>query len=91
MDMQKEYFECACHSDEHTLKFVYDPDENELYTSVFLNEDRFFHRVWNGLKYIFGYKCKYGHWNCWLLRPEDVDRLLKLINKVKDGEQKQKK
>ena len=82
--LETQFFECMCHSDEHTLKFVYDPDDNELYTTVFLNETRLWHRIWNAIKYIFGYKCKYGHWNCWLLQPEDIDRLKTLLNKVCD-------
>src|ERR1035437_4133530 len=36
-----EFFICACHSDEHTLKFTFieDPDYNEIYVSAFLRSD----------------------------------------------------
>ena len=80
--MQKfHYFECQCYSDEHTLKFTLDDeDEPYLVTSIFLNQYRsIFKRVWVAIKYIFGYTCKYGHWDCWELRPEDSKRLMALL------------
>jgi hypothetical protein len=40
-------------------------------------------RTWIGIKYIFGYKCKYGHWDCFNLHPEDCDRLIEFIQKYK--------
>lgn len=87
MNSQTEFFECDCISDEHTLKFkldAHDPTDVELYTSVFLNQYRgFFSRLWVAIKYVFGYKCKYGHWDCTILRLEDADRLIALLQKYK--------
>ena len=84
--MTTEFFECACHSDEHTLKFGYDPEDNELYTSVFLNQyQNVFKRVWIALKYVFGYKCKYGHWDCFIMRAEDGERLKSLLDRLIQG------
>jgi len=81
--MVTEFFECACHSDEHTLKFMYDPDENELFTSVFLDQyHSIWKRIWIAIKYVFGYRSKYGYWDCFLLRPEDAPRLRSLIDRV---------
>jgi hypothetical protein len=86
----KEYFECQCHSDEHTLKFALDVFEGDGYedleicTSVFLGDyPGFWQRVWAAIKYICGYKCKYGHFDCFIMRPEDVDRLVELCYKYK--------
>lgn len=74
------YFECECGSPEHTLVFRYNEEDNELYTMVFLNQYRnIFKRIWVAIKYIFGYKSKYGDWDCFVLRPEDKDRLIRLI------------
>ena len=33
--------------------------------------------------YFFGYKCKYGHWDCFLFRPEDVDSLIEMLTLFK--------
>lgn len=84
--MTTEFFECACFSDEHTLKFSYDPDENELYTSVYLNQYRsVWKRIWVALRYVCGYRTKYGHWDCFILRPEDAARLRSLVDRVIQG------
>lgn len=81
--MKPQYFECDCHSTEHTLRFVWDDSDNTIYTEVFLNQYRnFFKRCWIALRYIFGYKCRYGHWDCFLLQPEDGARLKALIEKL---------
>ena len=81
------YFECSCGADEHTLRFVYDKDEKEIYTSIFLNNyHKWYERVWSGLKYIFGYKCKYGHWDCWIMRNEDLNKMKAMIKKFEDDQ-----
>lgn len=80
--MKREYFECECFSDEHTLTFTLDPDDGELYTSVFLKQwHPWYARLWIAIKYLFGYKCKYGHWGTWILREEDSQRLADLLAK----------
>ena len=82
-----EFFECICMSDEHVIKFrldTYDHDNVELYMSIFLNQYRgFFGKLWIAIKYLFGYKCKYGHWDCTLLKLEDTDRLISLLQTYK--------
>lgn len=87
MDSIKTVFlECACYSDEHTLKFTLDIDPEcvDFYTSVFLNQtNNFFKRIWVALKYVFGYKCKYGHWDCFLLRKEDTTKLIEMLQEYK--------
>ena len=80
-----EYFECACASNEHTLVFNLDVEDKELYTSVFLHDYRsFFARCWVAIKYIFGYKCKYGHWDCTILKGKDIPRLISLLKKLEE-------
>jgi hypothetical protein len=77
------FFECACGSDEHTLRFTLDKEDNLIYTSIFLNyPSSFLGRIWLALKYIFGYKCKCGHWDCWILRKEDAQRLKNMLNEL---------
>jgi hypothetical protein len=85
---ESKYFDCACHSDEHTLKFAYMSDDKkeyrEVYTSVFLYQyHSFFVRLWHAIKYTFGYKCKYGDFDCFILREKDLDKLIDLLQKYK--------
>jgi len=78
------FFECKCGSDEHTLRFVLDKEDREIYTSIFLNNYmNIFKRIFVAIKYIFGYKCKYGHWDCWIMRDEDIQRLSDMLDNYK--------
>lgn len=94
MSYKTEFFECQCSSDEHTLKFVLDEacddiTDLEIWTSVFLYQyQSWWKRVWIAIKYIFGYTSRYGHWDCFIMRPEDVDRMILLLAKYKDVETK---
>ncbi len=68
-----EYFECDCNSPEHTLVFTLDREDNEIYTSVFLNQYRpWWHRIWIATKYVFGYKCIYGHFEEFIMDPKNA-------------------
>jgi hypothetical protein len=83
--MNEEYFECACHSPEHLLQFKFFEDDPKMICAyVFLRPEPFYKRIWNGLKYIFGYTSKYGYFDEFILRNEDADRFIKLINKLKE-------
>jgi len=76
------FLECACYSDEHTLRWdlLTGSDWAELYASIFLNQYRnIFKRIWVAVKYVFGYKCRYGHWDCFEMRPEDIGRMQALL------------
>lgn len=73
------FFECVAHCTEHTISFImlknkdYYPD---LYLNIYLDSVPWYKRIWYAIKYIFGYKCKYGHWNCWEMKREDAVRLI---------------
>ena len=73
--------ECACHSPEHELKFqVW--DDGDTYVHVFLRPEPFFKRVVNGIKYIFGYQCQYGHFDEFVLNPEDINKFIEMFQYI---------
>ena len=77
------YFECECGSPEHTLQFSLDEELGEIHTSVFLNNYRsVFVRIWVAVKYVFGYKCRYGHWDCWIMKKSDSSQLRMLLDEA---------
>lgn len=82
----KEYFECSCNSSQHTLKFEFDDDKELplIYVSIFLSEFPWYMRLFEALKYVFGYKCRYGHFDEFILKKQDCDRLIDIIVKLKD-------
>ena len=80
--METKYFECACFSPEHTIRFVIDddPEDSCLYLEVQLIQYRnIFKRVWVAVKYIFGFRSRCGHWDCWLLDERDTQGLINLL------------
>lgn len=83
--MNIEYYDCDCKSADHSIRFVYFEEDRganaEIYLEVQLAQTNvWYQRVWKALKYIFGYKCQYGHWDVWLLAPNDVDRMISMLD-----------
>ncbi len=76
---------CNCGSSEHQIIFTYNEDEKEVYMEVHLSKQRrFFKRFWHALKYIFGYRCRYGDFEEVIITPEDADKFLKIYNFLKN-------
>ena len=85
--IENHYFECVCLSPEHTLKFTLDQGDNypDLHTSIYLNSyQSWYKKLWIGIKYIFGYPCKYGHWDTFHLTPEDTNKLINLLERYQN-------
>lgn len=81
--MKNHFVVCVCETPEHTLRFMYDEEEKELYTEVYLNQYRsFFKRVWVAVKYVFGYTSKYGHWDCTIISKPKADKLKAFLNNM---------
>ncbi len=79
---------CECSSCEHQLIIRYDNNEDEVYVNVHLaNYKEFWRRLWHGLKYIFGYKSRYGEFDEVILRKEDADNLQKVVDHLKSNKQ----
>lgn len=89
------HFECECHSTEHMVRFVVDPGHlpqkedkygwpPELYTEIQMIQWRpWYKRLWVAIKYLFGYRSTYGHWDCWILKDEDADKLQNVLTEYK--------
>lgn len=96
MENETFYYECDCHSHEHMIKFdlyVWDkgePTEHvEMGCIYFLNQYRgFFKRLWIAIKYLFNYKCRYGHFDCWDLKIEDAHKFKKMVEKYIELDEK---
>jgi len=74
--MERQILICKCHSLEHQIIFWYDEEDDELFCEPHLiTHKSFFKRLWCGLKYAFGYKSKYGHWDSTIFKEEDLSKL----------------
>ena len=80
---EHDYFECRCSSNEHTVRFSLDVEDGTIYVATHLQEDRFFRRLWNGVKYIFGHRSVYGHFEETLLHEDDYDKMIDMLQRGK--------
>ena len=89
--MVKEIFICSCSSLEHQMYFWYDEEYNFVYTEVHLTGRSFWRRLKYGIKYIFGYKCRFGAWDEFLFDDESEKKLNEFLNNKQNGKEKNKK
>jgi hypothetical protein len=84
MDVKNELFICECYNAEHQFILNYDEDDNTLSLQVHLRNYRsFFKRLVTGIKYIFGYKSRFGSFDEILINPDDKERLINVVNQLK--------
>jgi hypothetical protein len=82
---ETQYFGCSCYSSEHTLMFNYyrdddDPSLSEIYTTIYIGStETFWRRLWQFIKFLFGYRCRYGDFDCFCMKAQDIDRLMSLL------------
>ena len=69
---------CDCSSREHQIIIEHDNEYNLTYCHIHLVKNGFWRRLKAGLKYIFGYKCRYGQWDEFILKPEHANQLREL-------------
>lgn len=85
--MEQQFIVCNCGHIEHLIVLTFDPTESEskyqeMYLEVFLNPHRnFFVRIWYAIKYIFGYRSKYGHFDEVVLGKNQVSKLMDFLTK----------
>jgi|688.fasta_scaffold1372233_2 hypothetical protein len=77
---------CECHSPDHVLQFSHmeDMDGDEIcWTQVQLHQHRsFWERLVVAVKYLFGYECRYGHWDCTSINVEQGKFLRDYLNRA---------
>lgn len=75
---------CDCSSAEHQMIVRWDNDDNEVYVTINLPQHKsFWRRLWHGLMYAFGHKCRYGDFEEVILRKEDANNLQKVVDYLK--------
>ncbi len=83
-------FICECNSREHQIIIHHDTDDNVVYCHIHLQKSGFWRRLLVGIKYIFGYKCRFGHWDEFIWTVEHAPQLRKLSDSLLEAEQKSK-
>lgn len=81
--MEKELIICSCNSTDHQLLFLGIEDSkygNEVYMHVHLPTQSFWKRLKHGIKYILGYKSRYGDFDEVILQKEHAQQFIKVAN-----------
>ena len=83
MEKTRDYFDCCCIGCDNIFKLTYfndacpeDPDY--IYASVHLKAKPFFKRLTHAVKYLFGFRSKYGDFDEILIDHDSAKRLAKL-------------
>lgn len=63
---------CGCGNIGHHILYVKDPDEPEIYVYVQLADQPWYKRLWKGIKYIFGYKCRFGMYDELIVNEDNI-------------------
>lgn len=77
---------CACHSVEHQIVIQKDEEDKVLYCSIHLLPLPWYKRIVNGIKYIFGYRCKYGDFDEFLFDKKHITKLNQMVNFLNENE-----
>lgn len=79
---ESEIFICECNSIEHQAKFYYWKGENYDTFNILIHLTTYkniFKRIWYAIKYIVGYKSRFGAWDEMLLKKDDCLKLYEFL------------
>ena len=69
---------CSCNNIEHQIHIYKDEEFKSVAMSIHLVSGSFWKRLINGIKYIFGYKSKYGDFDEFIFKPLHGDSLIQI-------------
>lgn len=80
-----DYVECVCCHPEHVLRFLSQETAQGpvLSAYVFMERGGFWRRLWTAVKYVFGVDNEFGHFGEWELHPQDADRLVGILDRIR--------
>lgn len=81
--MKTDIIICDCKSTEHQIVINFDDTDNlkMVYLHIHLaNHKNFFKRLLIGIKYVFGYKSKYGQWDEFIITKDNYSKLKNITN-----------
>lgn len=82
--MNNELFICECCNTEHQLIFSYDEEDHITFVSIHLIPERnIWKRIWGAIKYIFGHRSIYGHFDEFIFNNEDANKLQKVVDALR--------
>lgn len=80
-----EHIICACYNIEHSIFFSTIEGDDDVYMSIHLAPLPFFRRFVNGIRYIFGYRSKYGDFDEIIITKKDAGKVEKVVRWLKQN------
>ena len=79
------YFECACGSAEHTIRFTLDIEDKEdppmIFGDIYLDHYMpWWKRIWVAFKYVFRLPPQNSHFDSWIMYEPDAKRLRNMLD-----------
>lgn len=75
---------CECFTPEHQIIFFYDEEGNELTARIHLKTYKnVFKRLYTAIRYVFGYKSRFGEWDNFIVNPNDAEKLIGILQQYK--------
>lgn len=75
---------CECFTPEHQIIFFYDEESNELTARIHLKTYKnVFKRLYTAIRYVFGYKSRFGEWDNFIVNPNDAEKLIGILQQYK--------
>jgi len=82
-----EHFVCQCSDFGHDIRFVFDPEDGDLWIDVHMHAfDPWYKRIWTSIKYVFNKERQYGDYDTTMLKVEDFPRLRNLLDRAEEAE-----
>jgi len=85
MSFKREIMDCACTTNEHVMIVTTFDDEPEVYLELHLSDVSFLKKLLYAVRYIFGYKCKYGCFEEVIFSRENIIGLENMVKHIKEN------
>lgn len=89
--LQKLYLDCQCECLEHVIRLQYDPENGDINLDVHLTmHEKWYQRVWLAIRYVFGFRSKFGEYDCTMLKVTDYVAVRKMMRRSEKFHEKAK-
>lgn len=83
--MDTRWFDCSCSSAHHAIRVTYEPEYNEVFFEMRVNNYKsFWRRLAAAYKYLFNCDNKNASYDTFILSPDDRKIVVTAINRMKD-------
>ena len=84
-DKNREFILCECYSFDHVWHLFYDEDDDLLYVTSHLRTGNIFKRIIVAIKYVLGYRSRFGEFDEFLIGEDQANKVIKLLSRIGDN------